>query len=234
MKSKHLCAKILLFCGLMLCMAGAADGQTLYKPHLHVGAHAGISLSQQSFNPSIEQKMHQGMTMGVSVMWAEERHVGLRAELNMTQRGWTEDFTETPQFSYNHTLTYVELPIMTHIFFGSRKVKGFFNLGPQLCYMVGNSVSANFDYMGIADIPDFPTVNRTTEQMSMDVSNRFDYGICGGAGVQFIIKRKHSISLEGRYYFGLGNIFPASKKDYFNASRSNAIMVTVGYGFRLK
>lgn len=211
-----------------------AQAQTLYRSHVHVGAHAGAALGQQSFNPSIEQKFHQGMTAGVSFRYAEERHVGLLAELNLTQRGWKEDFTETPQFEYAHTLTYIELPIMTHIFFGGRKVKGFFNLGPQLSYMVGNSVKANFDYHDIKSIPDFPTRNRTTEQMSMDVSNRFDYGICGGAGIELIIKRHHSIMLEGRYYYGLANIFPATKKDYFNASRGSAITVTLGYMFRIK
>lgn len=212
----------------------AIKGQTLYQPHFHVGAHAGVAMSQQSFNPSIEQKFHQGITMGVSAMWAEERHVGLRAELNLTQRGWCEDFTETPEFSYSHTLTYIELPIMTHIFFGGRKVKGFFNLGPQLCYMIGDKVDANFNVSDIAQIPGFPTANRTTEQMAMTVTNKFDYGICAGAGMELIIKRKHCITIEGRYYYGLGNIFPSAKKDYFNASRGNAITVTLGYMFRLK
>lgn len=224
------------FISLLLALVATVSlqAQTLYKPHLHVGAHAGVALSQQSFNPTIEQKMHQGITMGVSAMWAEERHVGLRAELNFTQRGWTEDFTETPQFSYSHTLTYIELPIMTHIFFGGRKVKGFFNLGPQLCYMIGNNVNANFETDKIDLIPDFPVLNRTTQQMSMDITNRFDYGICGGAGIEFFIKRKHCVTLEARYYYGLGNIFPSSKKDYFNASRGNAITLTLGYNFRLK
>lgn len=226
--------RLLLIIIAVMAAVPAMLSQTLYKPHFHVGAHAGMAMSQQSFNPSIEQKFHQGITMGVSAMWAEERHVGLRAELNLTQRGWTEDFTETPQFSYSHTLTYIELPILTHIFFGGRKVKGFFNLGPQLCYMLGDKVDANFDYHDISSIPDFPTANRTTRQMSMDVSTRFDYGICAGAGIEFIIKRKHAVTLEGRYYYGLGNIFPASKKDYFNASRGNAITVTLGYMFRLK
>lgn len=226
--------RIALILALIAASCCCIKSQTLYKPHFHIGGHAGVAMSQQSFNPSIEQKFHQGITMGISAMWAEERHVGIRAELNLTQRGWTEDFTETPQFSYSHTLTYLELPIMTHIFFGGRKVKGFFNLGPQLCYMIGDNVDTNFDTSQMGSTEGFPTANRTIEQMKMDISTRFDYGICAGAGVRFTIKRKHDIMLEGRYYYGLGNIFPASKKDYFNASRGNAITVTVGYMFRLK
>ncbi|MCM1450621.1 MAG: PorT family protein [Clostridiales bacterium] len=225
---------ILLLSIVALAVPVRSMSQTLYRPHFHVGGHAGVALSQQSFNPSIEQKFHQGITMGVSAMWAEERHVGIQVELNFTQRGWTEDFTETPQFSYSHTLTYVELPILTHIFFGGRKVKGFFNLGPQLGYMIANSVDANFDTADIASIEGFPMVNRTTRQMTMEIENRFDYGICAGAGIEFTIRRRHAIYLEGRYYYGLGNIFGASKKDYFSASRGNAITVTLGYHFRLK
>ncbi len=208
--------------------------QTLYQSHVHVGGHAGVSLSQQTFSPSIEQGMHKGMTFGASFRYAEERHVGLMAEVNFDQRGWIEDFGETPQFSYSRTLSYIELPIMTHIFFGSRKVKCFFNLGPQFCFMVGDNISSNFDYRNIASIPDFPTRNRTTEQMGMDIKNRFDYGICGGVGMELIVKKKHSIMIEGRYYYGLGNIYSASKKDYFSASRGSTITITLGYMFRLK
>ena len=220
---------------LILLMASLTTvAQTLYKSHVHVGGHAGASLSQQTFSPSIEQGMHKGLTFGASFRYAEERHVGLMAELNFTQRGWTEDFSDNPQLCYSRTLSYIELPIMTHIFFGSRKVKCFFNLGPQLCYMVGDNISANFDYRNINSIPDFPTRNRTTVQMGMDIENRFDYGICGGVGMELIIKKRHSIMLEGRYYYGLGNIYGASKKDYFSASRGSSIMVTLGYMFRLK
>ena len=48
----------------------------------------------------------------------------------------------------------------------------------------------------------------------MPIDRKFDYGILGGAGVEFIIRRKHSIMLEGRYYFGLGNIYKDSKRDF--------------------
>lgn len=212
----------------------SSQAQTLYVPHVHVGGHAGAVLSQQSFNPSIEQAMHQGFMIGASFMWAEERHVGLRAELNLTQRGWTEKFDDTTQFSYSRTLTYVELPLMTHIFFGGRHVKCIFNLGPQLCYMIGDNISSNFDYHNPGNVDGFITANRTTAQMGMDVTNRFDYGITAGVGCEFTIGRKHAFTLEGRYYYGLGNIYPASKRDYFSASRGNAIMVTLGYDFRLK
>jgi hypothetical protein len=175
------------------------------------------------------------MQMGVSFRYVEERHVGIMAEVNIEQRGWKENFEElNDRFDYLHRTTYVELPILTHIFFGSRVVKGFFNLGPELCYMISDNIKSNFDYRNTGKVEGFPNENRHTEQMGMEISNRFDYGITAGAGIEFVIARRHSLMLEARYYFGLGNIFPSAKKDYFSASRGTSILVTLGYMFRIK
>jgi hypothetical protein len=210
-----------------------AKAQTHYIPHVWVGGHAGMTTSEMSFSPSVRQSMVQGMTAGLSFRYAEERHVGLIAEFNISQRGWKEDFEGAP-FSYSRRLTYMEIPVLTHIFFGSPKFKGFFNLGPVVGYMIGDNIKSDFDYAHPDQVPGFPLSNRSTEQMAMEIKNKFDYGITAGAGCEFVVKRRHAFSLEARYYFGLGNIYPSSKKDTFSASRGTSIMVTLGYMFRLK
>lgn len=231
---RRIAAASLALVALMLC-GDMAYAQRHYVPHVHVGAHAGMSMSRVSFYPKIKQMNLQGMQFGLSFRYAEERHVGLLAELNVEQRGWKEDFEEAnSEFEYQHRTTYVELPIMTHIFFGSRVVKGFFNLGPQIGYMISDKVDANFDYEDPKAIPGFPYEYRQIDQMKLKITNRFDYGITAGAGVEFIIRRRHCIQLEGRYYYGLGNLFPSSKKDEFSASRGSSILVTLGYLFRIK
>lgn len=224
--------RILTLTVLAIISATAINAQRHYVPHVHVGVHAGAALSQQSFYPSVKESMLPGMLFGLSFRYAEERHVGLLAELNIEQRGWKENFEEAP-FNFQRRLTYIELPIMTHIFFGNRTVKGFFNLGPEVGYMIGDKTTADFPYMELPNVSDFPG-NRRYEQMQMEISSRFDYGITAGAGVEFIIRRRHSIILEGRYYYGLGNIFPSSKKDTFSASRGSSIQISLGYLFRLK
>lgn len=217
-----------VFLGIM-----GAKAQTHYIPHVWVGGHAGMTMSEMSFSPSVRQSMVQGMTAGLSFRYAEERHVGLIAEFNISQRGWKEDFEGVP-FSYSRRLTYMEIPVLTHIFFGSPKFKGFFNLGPVVGYMIGDNIKSDFDYAHPDQVPGFPLSNRSTEQMAMEIKNKFDYGITAGAGCEFVVKRRHAFSLEARYYFGLGNIYPSSKKDTFSASRGTSIMVTLGYMFRLK
>ncbi len=227
--------RVLMAVALILGGCGTVLAQRHYVPHVHAGVHGGMTMSNVSFFPRTKEMFLQGMQAGVSVRYAEERHVGLMAELNLTQRGWKENFEEQNDlFSYYHRTTYVELPVMTHIFFGSRVVKCFFNLGPQIGYMISDGIDSNFDYEHPDKVPGFPVEYRQTAQMRLKIKHRFDYGITAGAGVEFIIRKRHSLMLEGRYYYGLADIFPASKKDEFASSRGSTILISLGYMFRLK
>ncbi len=89
-------ARRILLLLVMVAAWSAGSAQTHYLSHVHVGGHAGMTLSSMSFYPSVKQEMIQGMTAGVSFRYAEERHVGLQAELNIEQSGWKEDYEGLP------------------------------------------------------------------------------------------------------------------------------------------
>lgn len=210
-----------------------ATAQTHYEGTIALGGKAGASFSRVNFNPTVQQVMLPGMTAGVMFRYIEEKNFGLVAELNMTQRGWKEAFEES-DYSYNHRFTYLELPIMTHIFFGNQRIKGFFNLGPEINVMLGDGIKSNFSYPDAASLDYFINDTRHIEQMTMKVNNKFDYGICGGAGMEININPKHSLLLEGRFYYGLTDVFPNHKTDIFSSSNSMTVTVTLGYFYRLK
>lgn len=219
----------------LLAASLTALAQREYSPNFALGAHGGATLSRMSFSPGVEQSFTSGFIMGLRARYTEENHFGLIGEINIEQRGWKENFEEQNDlFNYRRTLTYIQIPLMTHIFFGSDKCRFFINLGPEFGYMIADDISANFDYTNIAAIPDFPRGYRTNEQLSMDVSSRFDYGISAGLGCEMIMKKRHSVMIEGRFYYGLGNIFPSSKRDYFSASRGMSIEISLGYMFRIR
>lgn len=219
----------------LLAAAIPAAAQRTYDPHLWIGARGGMTLSRMEFSPPVDQAMLPGKAFALTLRYTEEKLFGLVGELAVTQRGWREDFGDAHRddFHYDRTLTYLELPIMTHIYFGSRRVKCFVNLGPSVAYCIGDKIKADFDYENPRDVAGFPYARRRTEQLSMDLHTRFDYGIQGGAGVEFFFGR-HSVYLEGRYYYGLGSIFPSHKTDTFTSSRGTSIIVSLGYNFRLK
>jgi len=214
-------------------MALMANGQTHFESTIDVGGKAGATFSKVNFNPSVKQTMMPGFTVGAMFRYIEERNFGLVAELNITQRGWKEAY-DNADYKYSHSFTYLELPIMTHIFFGNQRVKGFFNLGPELDVMLGDGVSSNYDYKNAASMEYFARNTRHIEQLTMDVENRLDYGICAGAGMEVNLNAKHSLLLEGRFYYGLTDVFPKHKTDIFSGSNSMTVSVTLGYFYRLK
>ena len=222
-----------LLAALML-VGGAltASAQRYYEPKFYVGAKGGATLSSVAFTPHVRQSLLPGMMMGATVRYTEEKVFGLIGELLLEQRGWKENYEGVP-FAYQRQITYLSLPVLTHIYFGSEKIKGFVNLGASVSYMLGSGIKSDFDYANALDQPGFPS-HRSVEQMSLDIKNKFDYGIMGGLGMEFVARKKHCFNLECRYYFGLGNIFPSSKKDIFSASRNTTISVSLGYLFRVK
>ena len=56
-------------------------------------------------------------------------------------------------------------------------------------------------------------------------------GIAGGLGLEFSHRKLGHFMLEGRYYFGLGNIYGDSKRDYFARSNYGNIVVKLTYLF---
>lgn len=112
---------------LALLLPVSVMAQREYSPNFSIGGKAGATLSRMSFSPEVHQKFTQGLTMGLACRYTEEKIFGLIGEINVTQRGWAEDFAkdEAPEFSYSRTLTYVSIPVMTHIYFGSQKFRGF-------------------------------------------------------------------------------------------------------------
>ena len=217
----------------LLALQPALRAETHYKPHISLGGRAGMTMSKMSFSPSVKHNWQSGTAGAVSLRYAEEKIFGLIAEIGWSQRGWSENFEESP-CEYTRTLTYLQLPVLTHIYFGSPRFKCFVNLGPEFAYMIGDNISANFDYRNPYSAEGFPTGARMTEQMSMEIENKFDYGITAGLGIEFYLTPRNSITLEGRFYYGLGNIYPAAKADTFSASRNTCLEVTLGYNFRLR
>jgi len=212
--------------------AVAAD---IFSDHnISVGAKGGMSLSRVKFQSSVPQKMISGMVVGVTARYIEEKHFGLIVEFNLEQRGWNENFAPLEGYSYKRQFTYLQLPLLTHIYFGSDKARFFINAGPEIGVMIGEKTTSNFDFEHAAEIEEIESSYRKIEQFTLPVDRKFDYGISVGMGVELSFKGKHSFNLEGRFYYGLNDMFSNHKTDPFQGSSSMSVMITLGYNYRLK
>ena len=55
--------------------------------------------------------------------------------------------------------------------------------------------------------------------------------MAGGLGLEFSNRHLGHFLLEGRYYYGLGNIYGNTKRDYFGRSNFSNIVVKFTYLF---
>jgi hypothetical protein len=236
---------------LMAVIAFAATASAQIGKHrddFAVGVNGGVMLSTVGFKPSVTQDQHVGITGGVSVRYVCEKYYtmicSVLAEFNYAQMGWKERILNTQDApvinpltgiaeEYSRNINYVQLPVFAHLAWG-REVSGmnfFFQAGPQLGWYLGESTSTNFDV-------NQPYVegrsNNIVKQYSMKVENSFDYGIAAGLGVEWSNPKMGHFLIEGRYYYGLGNIYGASKRDYFGISNHNGISIKFTYLFDLK
>ena len=131
---------------------------------------------------------------------------------------------------YERTINYIQVPIMAHLAWGreNRGVNFFVNAGPQFGVYLSESTKSNFDWdkRNMAD-----RANSICAQDTMAVENKFDYGIAAGAGIEFANPKVGRFLLEGRYYYGLGNIYGDSKRDYFGSSNFGTITIKLTYLF---
>lgn len=207
-----------------------AGAQSHYSSRLYIGAHGGVDLSRVFFTPSVNQSFNIGGNAGVNFRYIEESHFGFILEANWVQRGWKDSFEDLP-YSYSRTANFIEIPFLAHVYFG-RRGKFFFNAGPSVGFMIGESTKSNFDVNAIASNSDF--YNRITYHYMQEVAQKVDYGIQAGLGGEFSINRNNSLYLEGRFYYGLGNLLKSGRTENIRGSNSMTISISCGYWFRMK
>ncbi|WP_101688660.1 porin family protein [Dysgonomonas massiliensis] len=224
-----------------LLLVSASAQQKDFKPYWNVGVGFGPTFSSVDFartnastGNAIPTSMMTQFAGGVAVRYVTEKHLGFIAELNVSQMGWEQSFKEeslkNEGLAHSRKLTYIELPILTHIYFGD-KIRFVVNLGPKIAYLASQKNELNdalANYLSSGKAPD----KMVTHQYYNDVERKFDYGIMGGLGMEFQTKFGNFM-LEGRYYFGLADMYRNSKSDYFSRSANRVFSAKLTYYVKL-
>lgn len=181
------------------------------------------------------------------------------AEVNYAQIGWKENIltmndlpvplhTDPSQnLSFSRKMTYVQVPLLARLGWGRERngFQGFIHLGPQIGFYLNDKTESNFDVRDPAFNPNISEqgyfgpeyqyanvrANHVVAQDTMAVENKFDYGIAVGAGVEYSNPHMGHFVIEGRYYYGLGNIYGSTKRDYFGRSNFGNIVIKCTYLF---
>ncbi|MDR0747966.1 MAG: PorT family protein [Tannerellaceae bacterium] len=200
----------------------AMNGQNAFKRELSIGGSFGMGVSSVSFVPRIQTQYLTGAHIGFTGRWITENHLGLILEVNYTQQGWDEKF-EDPALQYTRNIDVIEVPFLTHIYFGGKRVRFFINLGPKVGLVMNEKTTTNLpgDFEEALD-------SRYRELHAKPVEKKFAWGIGGGPGLE-IRTGIGNFLLEGRYYYGLGDFFNNRKGDPFPQSSSQVIFGKLTY-----
>lgn len=237
---------VLLAFHLSVVTASAQVGE--YRTDFAMGVTAGYLSSKVAFVPEVPQNRLGGVIGGLAFRYTCEKYFSsicaVVAEVNIAQTGWKEDIRDidgnpvyyesdkqhSNPLQYERRLTYLQMPFLARMGWGRerRGLQGFIQLGPQIGVCLGESTKSNI-------VKDSKTETLRSSvivaQDSMAVQRKFDYGIVVGAGIELSMPKVGHFILEGRYYYGLGDIFDNSKSDFFGRSNFGQIVVKATYLF---
>ena len=213
-----------------------------------IGVNGGYVLSNVAFLPKVTQTFHGGPTGGLSVRYVCEKYFNticsIYGEVNYAQIGWKEniiDRNEQPVINpttgvaehFQRNMTYLQVTVFAHLAWGRERngCNFFVQAGPQFGAYLSESSESNFRFEE-ANMAD--RSNSNIAQDTMKVENSFDYGIAAGLGMELSTPRLGHFLIEARYYYGLGNIYGATKRDYFSKSNLGNIVLKFTYLFDLK
>jgi hypothetical protein len=195
----------------------------LLAPEMYIGASGGVSASMVLFSPKVPgttdvlQTAFLSGRAGLMFRYSGHKCCGIQLEVNYNQRGWREN---TDTHSYTRKLEYIELPLLTHIWFGKPHFRGFVNIGPQVAFCVHES----------------ETGTRQTAEVHQyaPLDNVADWGVAGGIGFYGRSLKAGCFQFEARYTYSFGNIFSSRAGSYFAGSNTMVLSLNIAYLWQIK
>ncbi|MCQ2345688.1 MAG: PorT family protein [Paludibacteraceae bacterium] len=214
----------IILCWIVLSVSISSVAQPrLSQPEYYLGVHGGAIASMVNWSPSvpgtsgIKNTAFLSGNGGLVFRYNGHKCCGLQLELNYAQKGWRET---TDSHSYKRTLDYIEIPFMTHIWFGKPTFRGYVNIGPQIGYCIRETHS------GTEQVEEIHQYNA--------IDKRFTWGVCGGLGFYGRSQKAGCFQLEARFNYNLGTLFKSTPADHFSQSNMMALSINLAYLFEIK
>ena len=214
-----------------VCLGASAQVGEL-RNNVAIGINGGYNLSSVDFSPTIKQGLQPGYTGGFTLRYTTEKYFSLicaaQLEVNFAQRGWNEMIDDGSNNTYSRTTNYLEIPFFAHIGWGKedKGMQFFVNAGPQIGFFLSDEEFYGFT----EEYPWNPNKrpNNITSQYGKEVENKLEYGIAGGLGMELKTGVGNFI-IEGRYFFGLSDMYGNAKADPFGRSANTTITGKITY-----
>jgi hypothetical protein len=185
-----------------------------------VGIKAGTGYSQYFFLKRVEQNFVPVFQKGLVISHRDEKNFGVQFEIMQTQKAWEEQISNT--FKKKIVINYYEFPILSSYKFGKGKSGLLITAGLHISFATkADSTSTGQQLPSDTTLITYSPLNYS----------KWDYGLGGGLGYQFVAGRSIFL-LEVMYSQGLQNFF---KRNYIGIIRSlnQNLYLNLSYKFSL-
>ena len=197
-----------------------------------VGLTAGADYNSYSIDKQYLEDCHYsgrwGVTLGATAQYNFFDWLGVRADLNWTQKNHREERSLVP-IDYRMRNNYLQLPIMASFSFGSKTWRGFCNLGVYGAYWMNGRINGT-DFNSFSSR--YYSVS-TDKEFYSERDKRWDCGLVGGVGVEYRFAEHWGAQFEVRCYYSTTSTVKQSEyvKDY-RYNTTVAMQAGVSYYFK--
>ena len=174
------------------------------------GATYNHSTISKHYMTDYQWKDRWGVTLGVMGQYDVNNWLGVRAELDWTQKNYRLTRQILSNLDYKYVNNYLQLPVMASFSFGGKQLRGFCNAGVYGGYWLTSGREGT----------DFNNSSEKVYEFSENIEfnderdQRFDFGFVGGIGLEYRFCQRWAAQVEMRYYYST----VSTQKDYMRLS----------------
>lgn len=174
------------------------------------GATYNHSTISKHYMTDYQWKDRWGVTLGVMGQYDVNDWLGVRAELDWTQKNYRLTRQIFSNLDYKYVNNYLQLPVMASFSFGGKQLRGFCNAGVYGGYWLTSGREGT----------DYNNSSEKAYEFSEDIKfnserdQRFDFGFVGGIGLEYRFCQRWAAQVEMRYYYST----VSTQKDYMRLS----------------
>ena len=210
-------------------MLTAMTAQAQWRVGVVGGADYNVYRMDQQYMTDFKVDGRWGATLGVTGQYDVNEWLGVRAELDWTQKNYRRSRVVYSDIDYKYTNNYLQLPLMASFSFGAERLRGFCNVGVYGGYWLSSHRKGT-------DINFFDNDKVISFDEKVDFydkrDQRWDCGLMGGVGIEYRLAEHWAAQAEARYYYST----TSATKQYmriadYRYNSTTALQLAINYIF---
>jgi opacity protein-like surface antigen len=203
----------------IICVLIVVAAISVNAQQLSIGPRAGMNFS--SMKNLDASSSTSGFTGGATLNYRFLDFLGVGVDALYSAEGakYVVDF-DLGKIKYKTRLSYLRVPVLLNAYLSKTDapIKAKIMLGPAIGFLL--DAKSELEISGFS----------TEFDMNKSDFKSTDFGAIAGAGIDFVLKDKMTLNLDGRYYFGATKIFD-NDIPLLNDVKNNCASVTIGLSF---